>query len=285
MGNAFQSQSAIDEISSITNVVNESIQKLDIKASNESVNMNKVELKICENAIIQGDLNINIRQQIKSFNKLDGYNAIQTISQNWNQIQNSLEQVITQLATSKQGWLSTSNSVANQYQQSITSIFNDVISKTESNIHDTCQQYIENFNEGKVTICGIIKGDVNARIEQDIYSTVVASCVMDSLFSAVNQNYIANTVLQRSDQVEKTVQEGITGFIFSLILLALAIGAVVIIYMIIKKNKEKEMKKQEIELMPLRQARAGTASTTSTTSATKASETETKSSAVSTIAQ
>jgi nitric oxide reductase large subunit len=253
MGNSFQSQTAINEISAITNVINESIQKLDIKASNQSVNVNKVEVKVCEGAIIEGDLNIDITQKIKSFNKLDGYSVIQTLSQNWNQIQNSLEQLVSQLATSKQGWLSTSNSVANQYQQNISDIFNEIISRTESDIKSVCQQYIENFNNGKITVCGVIKEDVNVQIEQDIYNTVISSCVIDSLFNAINQNYVANSILQRGDQIEESIQEGITGAIFAFILLILAIGAVVIIYMIVKKNKEKELKKQEAEALTLGQ--------------------------------
>jgi hypothetical protein len=276
MGNNFQSQTAINEISAVTNVVNESIQKLNIKSSNESVNMNKVEVKVCEGAIIQGDLDIDIRQKIKSFNKLDSYNVVQTISQNWNEIQNSLQQLITQLATSKQGWLSFSENVSEQYQKNLTEIFNEIISRTESQIHDTCQQYIENFNNGKITICGVIKGDATAKIDQDIYNSVISSCVIDSLFSAVNQNYIANTVLQRGDQIAQSVQEGITGFIFALILLALVIGAIIIIYIIIKKNREKELKKQEMEMILLKEKIS--ASQLQTTTKTETKETETKTS-------
>jgi hypothetical protein len=276
MGNNFQSQTAINEISAMTNVVNESIQKLNIKSSNESVNMNKVEIKVCESAIIQGDLDIDIRQKIKSFNKLDSYSVIQTISQNWNEIQNSLQQIITQLATSKQGWLSFSENVSQQYQKNLTEIFNEIVSRTESQINDTCQQYIENFNNGKVTICGVIKGDVTAKIDQDIYTSIISSCVIDSLFSAVNQNYIANTVLQRGDQIAQSVQEGITGFIFALILLALVIGAIIIVYIIIKKNREKELKKQEMEMMILREKISASQSQTTTKTETKETETKEK---------
>jgi len=275
MGNNFQSQTAINEISAMTNVVNESIQKLNIKSSNESVNMNKVEIKVCESAIIQGDLDIDVRQKIKSFNKLDSYNVIQTISQNWNEIQNSLQQLITQLATSKQGWLSFSENVSQQYQKNLTEIFNEIVSRTESQINDTCQQYIENFNNGKVTICGVIKGDVTAKIDQDIYTSIISSCVIDSLFSAVNQNYIANTVLQRGDQIAQSVQEGITGFIFALILLALVIGAIIIVYIIIKKNREKELKKQEMEMMLLKEKISASQSQTTTKTETKETETKT----------
>lgn len=243
MASNFQSQSAINQIGAITDSLNSVTNKVDFVSQNKSIAVNQFRVDICREANIKGDLNINITQDIKNFSQLDVSQTMNSINYLKSEISNKIAQLVQQLASSKQGWGAVAANDMIQKQLNVSDIISEIANETVNNMSGVCESYLESLNNGVVRICGVIGGNVNLDTQQKIRNNAVTSCIMQALFNTIQSNKTVNDILQKADQTEKSVQEGITGFIWIIIALVVAIGAVLIVYAIVKRKKENEAKK------------------------------------------
>lgn len=241
MANNFQSQSALDQISALTDAVNEISQTINVTQTASTVNVNNLTIEVCPTALIQGDFTINTKQTIKSLSQLNAQVTSYTIAQSQNDIQNKIVQAISQLATSKQGFFAIANNESNQQQQSLLNLTNEVMNEAFNKVQSTCQNYIENYNKAKIIVCGTYKRNVSIDTEQQATSNLITSCIMDSIFQAAQTNTVVNNILQKSDQVAKSTQLGLESLLWGVIALVAVIGILVIVSAIVKRKMDKNV--------------------------------------------
>jgi hypothetical protein len=173
--------------------------------------------------------NININQTSQATCSLTSEN-ITTITMNIeNDLQNQLEQYISQRQNVEQGWLATALSLGVEGASTSQEIANLIRNSINTNITDSCMNQLTTQNLAEIRLCGAFDQST-FNINQDATVTGITSCINKQIITSFTSNSILNNLFQRTEQAVSVRQAGVDSFAFYI---ALAIGLFIIFFLLI----------------------------------------------------
>lgn len=237
MGINIQSSVTKSAVTSVTDIVNETITTLQQQATQGCNAINNINIvlggkEFCGVATSIKDSNFNVNQTgvINCTLKSEVYSNISQTT--IDELKTKLEQEATKSFENKQGWLAVAASIQSSYTDFKGTIKNNIRNILSTTISNTCQQKADIYNTGTFTICADIEGS-NFNINQNGSITTLNQCVTTSILTAIFNNSTLQDIAQKTDEKFASDQEGIGSLFKWLVVIAVIVAVVVIVGIII----------------------------------------------------
>jgi hypothetical protein len=225
MGFNIQSTYTQDTINEVTDIVNQQVttNKQNVKQDCNSFNLAKVELgglaQCGVDSITIKGVNVTIDQIGKSTCKIDATNNITVTQTQLDQIKDKLSQKVQNDIQNKQGWLAVATDIQSSVSITEAQILNDIKNIQITDIEQTCNNSINQYNQGEILICANVV-DSNIAIDQSTDVYAVTQCVTTGILTSLMKDKVFSDVAQETDNKLSSKQEGISSlfiWIFAII--------------------------------------------------------------------
>lgn len=234
MGN-IQSNVTQQFITSVNNIINQSVTNVYNKASQDCTTINVLNASFgaatsgqtCPVSVINS--RINFRQNASTTCNLTSLNRADLRTQFATELKQRLEQLAEADLKNKQGFLSTAISIQENNLNSVVELINNVTNTITQDVTNLCTSVVQASNQGNLIFCGFYK-DTTIDVAQNATAQAMASCVNEALAKTQIGNSTIADIVQRTDAKLASQQEGI-GSIFWIFILI--IGGVFVLGIIV----------------------------------------------------
>lgn len=213
----------------VNNVSNEVVNRSITEGNAVSQNIQTLDVTFGPNSEINCPFNANnkiaVNQQVN----------ISSVFNSASNVQNALQNMLTQIASSSQEavsqFLSTSASVNVSKSDLISSISNDIQTKVTNENITSCKNFVTNIQNGKFEFLGkyTCPPGTNITINQDIINDQITQCLSQTFFNVIASNDLVNQVVQKAETKQIAKTEGI----FSFLSIGGIVGAIAVIVIVI----------------------------------------------------
>jgi hypothetical protein len=231
MGNV-QASSNKNMVELANQFINNTTNTNSTDSSATAINRQTFDVLIGQGSDVKGcDLNI--------LNSITSSQALKTTSTaNFStKIKNDLSNMIDQIASTSQDAVAEFMSLSGNAQLSVQELSTSIKNSIENNITNenttVCKAYVENLQDGKLTILGKYTCGPSGKIEinQQIVNDQLSECISKVFFDAIADNSIVNDIVQKAETEQKAKTVGPIGALFGNI--GGIIGIVIVLILII----------------------------------------------------
>lgn len=211
---------------SMTNVINTATTS----SSNITINKNNLDLEVTGFAKCNIDIGqvISSNQTVKTISKFQSAVDLKTL------MKNAVEQTAKNEQTAVNDFLSLGFNSNKNSTELVTEITNIIDTNIKNENITTCNNVIDNVNNGKIKISGNLECPTALNILQTVMSDQVSECVSETLINVLLANDIINDAVQSIENKQKAENKGITDFLKGLVGPLIIIAVIIVLVLIAK---------------------------------------------------